>query len=90
MVDRHAKKAGHNPPGNSPSPPQDFKSVDKRNIRPPGEFYLCLPGQGTELEKEKPQEKLGFPPIGMPKRNNAAAFSLQGPLIGIEKGLAVP
>jgi hypothetical protein len=40
-----------------------------------------FPGcQYPELKKEKPGQKLGFPPIGMAKSYDAAAFSGKGSL----------
>jgi hypothetical protein len=81
-MNRHCPQIRHNPPGYAASPTGHFITVYKGNVRPPAKPETGFFGHASQLVEYKPHKKLGFAPVWMPKRHNAAAFSAQGLLVG--------
>jgi hypothetical protein len=90
MVNGHGAYPGHDKPGHPSSPADHFIAVYKNGMGAPGEPDPRTGGQGLELTEKKPGQKLGFPAVGMTKSDNTPAFSLQGSLKNVKKGLFSP
>jgi hypothetical protein len=90
MMNGHGAQAGHDIPGYPSSPADYFIAVYKNGVGTPGEPNPRTGGQSIELAEKEPGQKLGLPAIGVTKSDNTPAFSLQGSLKSVKKGLFPP